>query len=173
MANRRSERNNMLENNKKSKRLLTIWEHYLVHEIAIEFKACLYFFCILFFYSMYRILCGSWEASIIHMTEMILATYAMGYVQFVFFENFDEGEKFSKRVFVYSLICTGIYTILSWFFGWFAKSLIATGSYFLYMEFVYLCTFIVYKCKREIDTKVLNEDLNAFKVRRVQNESGD
>lgn len=165
--------NQKREKGKKSKRLLTIWEHYLTYEIAIEFKACLYFFCILFFYSMYRILRGSWEASIVHMTEMIFTTYFMGYLQVFCFENFDEAQQCSKRVVLYSILCGAIYTILSWVFGWFEKSAVATGSYFLYMELVYFCTFLVYKCKREIDTKILNEELNAYKERREQNESGD
>ncbi len=31
------------------KRKTTLWERYLTTEIGIEFKACLYFFAILFF----------------------------------------------------------------------------------------------------------------------------
>lgn len=76
----------------KRRKKISVWEHYLTKEIGIEFKACLYFFCILFFYSVYRVVGGSLEASIIHMSEMILLTYAMGYVQVYLLSNFDEGE---------------------------------------------------------------------------------
>ena len=74
---------------KKQKNKLTPWERYLTEEIGIEFKACLYFYCILFFYSMYKVIGGSWDASIIHMAEMIFATYGMGYLQVYGLSNFD------------------------------------------------------------------------------------
>ena len=77
-----------MKNNEKT----TLWERYLTKEIGIEFKACLYFFAILFFYCMYRILTGSLDASIIHMAEMIFACYIIGYIQVYLLWNFDEAE---------------------------------------------------------------------------------
>ena len=76
---------------------MSLLERYLAVEIGIEFKACLYFFCILFFYSMYRLLCGSMEASILHMGEMIFLTYGMGYIQKYILDNFggDSGRSVS------------------------------------------------------------------------------
>ena len=79
-----------------SKKKISCFEKYLTEEIGVEFKACLYFFCILFFYAMYRVLNGNFEASIVHMAEMILLTYGMCYVQLYFMNNFDEGERFAR-----------------------------------------------------------------------------
>lgn len=76
---------------------MSLLERYLAVEIGIEFKACLYFFCILFFYSMYRLLCGSMEASILHMGEMIFLTYGMGYIQKYILDNFDEADRWGLR----------------------------------------------------------------------------
>ena len=56
---------------------LTKLERYLLEEIGVEFKACIYFFCYLFYYSMYKLLGGNTSASIIHMAEMIFLTYGM------------------------------------------------------------------------------------------------
>ena len=45
-----------------NKKKLTWYEKYLFDEIGIEFKACLYFFAILFFYCIYRICCREYDA---------------------------------------------------------------------------------------------------------------
>ncbi len=150
-----------------NKKKTTMFERYLAEEIGIEFKACLYFFCILFFYSVYRIIEGSWEASIIHMLEMILLTYAMGYAQLYFFSNFDEGEKLGVKELFHIIICTGIYTGISFLGKWFNRNITATIIFVLYMIFAYICAFLVYKTKRVIDEKLLNDDLRAFKERRT------
>ena len=62
----------------KDKKRVSLWERYLTKEIGIEFKACLYFFAMLFFYCMYRVCIGQYYASILHMAEMIFLTYAVG-----------------------------------------------------------------------------------------------
>ena len=59
----------------------SLWERYLTKEIGIEFKACLYFFAILFFYCMYRLCLGKTVADMIHMAEMIGLAYLVGYLQ--------------------------------------------------------------------------------------------
>lgn len=148
-------------------------ERYLTEEIGIEFKACLYFFCILFFYSVYRVISGSVYAKIIHMSEMIILTYAMGYVQVRLLSNFDEGEEFKIKEIWYTLLCAGIYTIASFGFCWFSRNITVTIYFFLYMIFAYICAFLVYKLKRNIDAKLLNEDLKAFKERRWQDGKGN
>lgn len=153
-----------------NKKKTTMFERYLAEEIGIEFKACLYFFCILFFYSVYRIIEGSWDASIIHMLEMILLTYAMGYAQLYLFSNFDEGEKLGLKEIFYIIICTGVYAIISFLAKWFDRNITATVIFVLYMIFAYICAFLVYKTKRVIDGKLLNEDLRAFKERRMERE---
>lgn len=144
------------------------WKRYLSNEIGIEFKACLYFFCILFFYSIFQIVHGSWWCNIIVMTEMIFTTYVMGYVQLLCLKNFDEGEKFGLQGCMYSILCSGIYTGISFLGKWFSKDLLTTVLFFLYLMFVYVCAFGVYKIKREIDTKELNKDLEEFKKRRKE-----
>ena len=142
------------------------FKKYLAKEIGIEFKACLYFFVILFFYAMYKVIGGSMEASIIHLTEMILATYIMGYIQLCFMRNFDEAERFGVYEAVASLICTLMYAILSYLFRWFDRRIGVTALFCGYMLLVYLCAFLVYKVKREADTKQLNEELEDFKKNR-------
>ena len=134
-------------------------------ETGIEFKACLYFFCILFFYCMVRVIGNVYEANILHMLEMILSTYVMGYLQYFLMDNFDEGETFGIRQIVCSVICTAVYTALSFVFGWFAGSIKATVIFACYMLLTYICAFFVYRFKRSMDGKALNEDLNNFRER--------
>ena len=157
----------------KRNTIRTLWERYLTKEISIEFKACLYFFCILFFYSMYQIINGSLEASLIHMGEMILLTYGMGYVQVYLLSNFDEGEWMQRKTVWYMILCAGMDTGVSFLGKWFDRNVPVSIGFALYMMLVYLCAFLVYKCKRELDEKYLNEDLKAFQERRKQDESSD
>ncbi len=138
----------------------------LAQEIGVELKACLYFFVILFFYTMYKISGGSMEASIIYMAEMILSTYFIGYMQVLFMRNFDEAEKFGIYEAVASLICTLIYGGISFFFGWFDRKVGVTVLFCGYILFAYVCAFLVYKVKRDVDTKQLNEELEQFKKSR-------
>nr|WP_297708877.1 DUF3021 family protein [uncultured Butyrivibrio sp.] len=147
----------MKDNNK-----VTIWELYLTKEIGIEFKSCLYFFAILFFYCVYRIIGGSFVADIIHMTEMILTCYVIGYLQVYVFWDFDEADEFKVKECVGMLICTLLYIIVSFLFSWFNKNLLATALFAAYIILVYVCVFFIYKSKRRIDDKRLNEDLRLF-----------
>lgn len=153
------------EKERKERTRLSLLERYLVVEIGIEFKACIYFFSILFFYSMYRLLCGSMEASILHMGEMIFLTYGMGYLQKYGLANFDEADRLGLRGTVYLLLCVGIYTIVSWLGGWFDRRVSVTILYALFMVLAYVCGFLVYMVKRTLDAKQLNEDLRAFQGR--------
>jgi len=149
---------------------LTGLERYLLEEIGVEFKACIYFFCYLFFYSMYKLLGGSTSASIIHMAEMIILTYVMCYVQIYLMRNFDEGEEFRLKELLLSVLCGAIFTIASWLFGWFDKNVPVTIGFFLFVVFAYFCGFLVYKIRRTLESKALNEDLQAFKERGKVNE---
>ena len=76
---------------------VSLWERYLTREIGIEFKSCLYFFAILFYYCLYRVVHGVYTADILHMTEMILLCYVIGYAQVYLFHNFDEAWKYEPR----------------------------------------------------------------------------
>lgn len=138
-------------------------QKYLTEEIRIDFKACLYFFCMVFFYSVYRILQGSWEASIIFMAEMIITNYVMGYVQVYLLDNFDEADKFKGKEILKTLMCSIAYTIVSWICGWFDRSIVATLIYLAYMVWCFICVYLSYKVKRTIDSKLLMDDLRKYK----------
>ncbi len=146
---------------------MTRLERYLSKEIGIEFKACLYFFCILFFYCVCRMVGGDWNASILHMGEMILLTYGMGYFQLFCLNNFDEGEKLGVREVFYILLCVGIYTLVAWVCKWFDSFLLLL-FFALYLCLAYVCAFLVYKVKRNLDSKALNEELKEFQERNKE-----
>ena len=148
----------------KDKKKTTLWERYLTKEIGIEFKACLYFFAILFFYSMYRICIGSLEASIIHMAEMIFACYIIGYIQVYLLWNFDEADSVGAKEIAGVIICTAVYSLLSYFLNWFDKNVYVTLGLAAYVLVTYICVILIYKTKRNIDDKKLNEDLALFKT---------
>ena len=150
--------------NVKDDKKITLWERYLTNEIGIEFKACLYFFAILFFYCMYRILTGSMEAGIIHMAEMIFTCYIIGYVQVYLLWNFDEADSIGLKEICGVAICTFIYGILSYLLKWFDRNIYVTLGLALYLAITYICVILIYKIKRSIDDKKLNEDLETFKA---------
>ena len=112
---------------KKNK--LTLWERYLTKEIGIEFKACLYFFAILFFYCMYRLVLGIYDAGMLHMAEMILSAYIIGYLQVYVFWNFDEADTLGGREWLGIGACTVIYSLLSYFLKWFDKKIWVTVGF--------------------------------------------
>ncbi|MBR4668201.1 MAG: DUF3021 family protein [Butyrivibrio sp.] len=148
----------------KNKEKTTLWEKYLTREIGIEFKACLYFFAILFFYCVYRICVGTMDASIIHMAEMILTCYAIGYIQVYALWNFDEADSVGGKEILGIALCTIIYSLLSYLFGWFDKNIYVTLGLAAYLILTYVCVILIYKTKRRIDDKQLNEDLELFKT---------
>lgn len=157
----------------RRRKWMAIWEHYLTTEIAIEFKACLYFFAILFFYCMYRLLSGSTQASIFHMAEMIFLTYGIGYVQVYLLSNFDEGEKLGIKESFYVALCSLVYAGMSFFGGWFNRAVWISILFFFYMVFLYICAFFVYKTKRKIDDKIMNDNLKAFQARGTEHAERD
>ena len=148
----------------KNDKKLTIWERYLTNEIGIEFKSCLYFFAILFFYCMYKVINGSMEANIIHMAEMIFSCYIICYLQILVFWNFDEADKLGIKVCVGMVICTLIYTLVSFVGNWFDRKIVPSLILAAYILVMYLCVFFIYKTKRRIDDKKLNEDLKLFQT---------
>lgn len=142
------------------------FKRYLSNEIGIEFKACLYFFAILFFYSVYRLIQGSFYASILVMTEMIFTTYFMGYIQVYLLGNFDESERFGMKEGVATLFCSAVYVGLSFLWRWFDRNSTATVLFFFWVLLCYVCAFLVYKIKRDLDTAMLNRELDEFKRTR-------
>lgn len=149
--------------NKMRDKAVRGFKRYLSEEIAIEYKACLYFFAILFFYCVCLIWNGTYSARILHMAEMILATYCMGYIQVYGLHNFDEAEKLSGREAASMISCTALYTASSFLFGWFGQNMAVTGIFFCYVLFMYWCAYLVNKIKRNIDTENLNKMLKKFK----------
>ena len=139
------------------------FKNYFTVEIAIEYKACLYFYAIVFFYCVFRALRGEFQASVLHLAEIILTTYLMGYLQVYLLDNFDEAEKFGKKEAVYALLCSVLYTGSSYLFGWFDESLIATLIFFCFFDFAYWCVYMINKIKRKIDTENLNDMLAEYK----------
>ena len=148
----------------KNKKKLSLWEAYLTKEIGIEFKACLYFFAFLFYYCVYRIVCGVYDASILHMTEMIFTCYIICYLQVYLFRNFDEADKLKGREIAGLIVCTGLYVAVSFFGKWFDQNIAVTIGFAAYILLVYLCVFLIYKTKRKIDDKKLNDDLKLFQA---------
>lgn len=145
---------------------VTLWERYLTKEIGIEFKACLYFFAILFFYCMYRVCTCVYDASILHMAEMIFLTYAIGYLQVYLLWNFDEADSLGIKEIFGIVLCSGIYTFVSWFLKWFDRGSFITLGFMIYVMFLYFCVYCIYKSRRKIDDKLLNDDLALFKSRQ-------
>lgn len=139
------------------------FKRYLTAEIGIEFKAGLYFLVLLFFYSIYRIIGGHFDVSIVLMAEMIATTYAMGYVQVYLLDNFEEAEHFRWKEGMASFFCAAVYTGVSYLLKWFERDITTTFIFFAYMWFAIICAFLAYKAKREIDTALLNEDLEEVK----------
>ena len=150
---------------KSYKKKVSLWERYLTKEIGIEFKACLYFFGVLFYYCTYRLCIGVTVAEILHMAEMIFLTYAVGYLQVYVLWNFDESDEISKKELLGIIICTIIYTAVSYIGKWFDRNSYVTLGFAAYLVFVYICVYLVYKCRRRIDDKILNSDLKLFKTR--------
>lgn len=146
-------------------RKLSLWERYLTKEIGIEFKACLYFFAILFYYCIYRLCEGLVVADILHMAEMILAAYLIGYLQVFVLWNFDEADSLGGREMLGISVCTVIYTGLAYLLSWYDRNLYVTFGFAAYVVLFYVCTYLLYKWKRKIDDKKLNEELDLFKTR--------
>lgn len=154
----------------KDRKKLTLWELYLTKEIGIEFKACLYFFAILFFYCVYRMIGGIFDASILHMAEMIFTCYFIGYIQTYLLWNFDEADNLSGKEILGMLICTALYCAVSYFGNWYDKSPLVTILFAAYLLITYFCVFLIYRSKRHIDDKKLNEELRLFQTEHRKNE---
>ena len=149
----------------KNDKKLSLWEKYLTKEIGIEFKACLYFFAILFFYCVYRVCNEQYNAEILHLAEMILTCYVIGYIQVYLFANFDEADKLGGKEIAGIIVCTCIYCLVSYFGSWFDKSIPVTAGLAAYLLVTYFCVFLIYRSKRRIDDKQLNEELRLFQTK--------
>lgn len=154
----------------KNQLMKKIIKRYLRTEVAVDYKACLYFFVILFFYSMYLIFHKIYAASLLHMTEIIFVTYVMGYLQVLALGNFDEAEHFTRREFLFTLLCSLLYAGISYLFGWFDRNAAVTGIFAAYCVIAYLSAYLANKVKRGMDTERLNELLRAYREGGMGNE---
>lgn len=154
---------------KRSKKL-DKFRHVLLTEAGIEFKACLYFFAILFFYCMYRITQGSFQADMLIMAEIILTTYVMGYVQVYLLRNFEESDRLGGFEWMASILCSLIYVGVSLLFSWFDRNWLPELLFFGYVMLCYLSVFCIYYVRRHWDTEELNLELESFKKTRKPEE---
>ena len=117
---------------------------------------------ILFYYSIYQVTGEIYTVSLVHMMEMIFATYGMGYLQVLALDNFDEAEHFRRKELALSLLCAALYTAVSYLLEWFDREVLATGGFFIYCMAAYGCAYLANKWKRYVDTKRLNAMLRAY-----------
>ena len=87
------------------------------------------------------------------------------YLQVYVLWNFDESDEISKKELLGIIICTIIYTAVSYIGKWFDRNSYVTLGFAAYIVCVYICVYLVYKCRRRIDDKILNSDLILFKTR--------
>ena len=147
------------------KKILEFFERYLTRKIGVEIKCCLMFFMILCFYSGYKLLGGSYDASITHMFEMVILAYIFGWIQALIGSDFDEVDRLCTKDRAVVIGGSSLYAFASFIFGWFEKNLMVTAIFAGYMTVTYLCIFLIYKIKRAIDAKLLNDDLRQFQQR--------
>ena len=149
-----------------SKKISFFVEQYLTKKIGAEIKCCLTFLLILTFYCIYRWGCGFEEAGIIHMLEMVMLAYVMEWIQVLMHSDFDEVDRLSGKEWLLIFVGSVVYGVAGHFCGWFDGKIVVGIGFGAYMVCAYLCTFLVYKIKRVIDAKYLNEDLKHFQERR-------
>lgn len=145
---------------------MTKVERFLFKELGIEFKAALYFYTMFFFYFVYRIWCGSLQASLLVLIEMIATTYIMSWFQMVLLGNFDEAENVDLSVIIKVICSSAVYTGISYLGRWFDRNLIVMVIYFVFMIACYGCVYLVYSFRRSVSTKEMNEELQAFKEQK-------
>lgn len=150
-------------------KLGNIFKKYLLNEIGIDFKACTYFFCVVFFYSMVQIFHQVYSVKILTLTEMILTNYIICYIQVYLFDNFDESDKFGQNEILGIVVCTALYAVASLLFDWFGRSAALTALFAAFVVLCYICVILCYIVKRRLDTKRLNHMLALYK----QNEGRD
>lgn len=145
-------------------------ECYLKRKIGVEIKCCLMFFLILCFYCIYRWIANFTQAGIIHMLEMVLLAYVIGWIQNLLHYDFDEVNDLKIRVWISVAVSSFVYAAVGHFAGWFDGNIGVCIGFGFYMVCAYLCSYLIYKIKRTIDTKHLNEDLHQFQNRLIDEE---
>ena len=148
-----------------TKKPLALLERWLTLKIGVEVRCCLPFFLMLFFYCVYRLLCGSCQADILHIAEMVAAAYLFGWVQALLRADLDEMDRLGLREWAVILAGSVVYALTALLGGWFNGKPMIILLFFVYMVACCLCTLLIYSIKRTIDARLLNDDLQAFQQR--------
>lgn len=147
----------------KKSRFKEKFMHYLGAEVWIEYKACLYSYCMMVYYCIFLLCRRTYQARILILSEMVIAAYFMVYLQVYPLKNFDESDRFGKHELLSTLLCSFLYMLISYMLNWFERSFLATGLFFLFMLFSFCCVYLVNKIRRAYDTRNLNRMLADFK----------
>ncbi len=151
-----------------SKKIRDFLELYLTRKIGAEIKCCLIWLYLVCYYCGYRLICGFTEAGIIHLLEMLLAAYFVQWVQVLLHSDFDEVDRISLREYAFIAVSSVVFSVLSIILGWFDGRIAVTVGLFGFMICAYLCTFLIYKIKRAIDARLLNNNLKRFQQRNKE-----
>lgn len=153
------------------KKLWVVIERWLTIKIGVEIRCCLTFFLMMFFYCVYRLVCGSAEANIWHITEMILTAYLFGWVQALLHADFDEMDGLGLKEWAVMIAGAAVYTIAAVLGGWFDGQTLPAALFCVYMVGCGLCTVLICWIKRTIDARLLNDDLREFQQRSTEGEA--
>ncbi len=162
-----------MENQMQGDKRAAFWKKLKIcfsREIAIEYKACLYAFCITVFYCAFLLCQGIFQAEIGHMCQFFILAYLVGYLQVYLLHNFDEAGKMGLREVCSMLFCDSLYTACSYLLGWFDRQIWVTGLFFFYMLVAYGCVYLINRLKRNIDTENLNHMLAEYKKKQYMTE---
>ena len=140
-----------------------VFRKLLVNEIRIDFKACVYFFCVVFFDCVIQLCEGNRSVRILTLLEIVLTNYVICYVQTYLFRDFDEADRFGVNEAAGILMCTFLYTAASLLFGWFDGDVLYTGLFALFIILTYVCVILCCIVRRKLDTKQLNALLDHYK----------
>ena len=95
---------------------------------------------------------------------MIFTSYIICYLQVYLFRNFDEADKLKGREIAGLVVSTALYIAVSYFGKWFGQNIAVTLGFMAYILLVYFCVILIYRTKRKIDDKNLNDDLKLFQA---------
>lgn len=107
------------------------------------------------------------------MLEMVWIAYVLEWVQILMHSDFDEVDRLSIREWLLILGGAIIYASAGHLCNWFDGKIKVAIGFGIYMVCMYLCTFLVYKIKRVVDAKMLNNDLKHFHERRLKEEENE
>lgn len=148
---------------KMKARIIHICKKLLRNEIAIDFKACVYFFCVAFFYSVVQLCKGIFTVRILTLAEIVITNYVICYVQTYLLKDFDESDRVGANEIGGILMCTFLYVLASLTMNWFDGSELITALFAAFIILTYVCVILCFIVKRRLDTRQLNRLLNEYK----------